>query len=159
MTKRGRTVGRLIRLSVAAAAVSLAVVPGVADAAQSVTNGSVKCTVTASAPVLLLGTLTGSMNVVCTGVTTVEVVSTLVEMDGSSLSIEDPAWVVRPTSTWVKVTASLVNKTVKILTSTVACGNTDLNEKEEFATKAMLNLGGKTSAWDRTVPANNSYSC
>ena len=37
--------------------------------------------------------------------------------------------------------------------------NSDEPYVEEFGTKAMLNLGGKTSAWDRTVPANNSYSC
>lgn len=159
MTKRGRTVGRAFRLLVASAAVSIAAVPGVADAAQSVTNGAVKCTVTSSAPVLLFGNLTGSLNVVCTGVTTVEVISTMVEMDGSTLTVEDPTWVVRPTSTWVKITSSLVNKTVKVITTTVSCPNTDLNEKEEFATKAMLNLGGKTSSWDRTSPANNSYSC
>ena len=62
-------------------------------------------------------------------------------------------------STFVSVTSKLVNVAIKIPTAIVQCGNTELNEKEEFATKAMLNLGGKTSAWDRTVPANNSYSC
>ena len=159
VTKRGRFRGRAIRLAVASSFVLAAVSPGVADAAQSVTNGTVKCTVTAVAPTLTLNKLSGYMNLVCTGATTVQVISTFVEMDGSTLSTEDPSWTVTKLSTWVVVSSSLANKVIKVPTTTVTCSDTDKLEKEEYATKAMLNLGGKTSAWDRTVPANNSFSC
>ena len=159
MTKRGRFLGRVARFAVASAAVLGAAVPGVADAAQSVTNGSVKCTVTAAPPSLTLTYLSSYVMLTCNGVTSVEVTTTYVELDGTGLTTEDSKWVVRPLKTFVSVTSRLVNVAIKIPTAIVQCGNTDLNEKEEFATKAMLNLGGKTSAWDRTVPTNNSYSC
>ena len=103
MTKRGRFLGRVARFAIASAAVLGAAVPGVADAAQSVTNGSVKCTVTAAPPSLTLTYLSSYVMLTCNGVTSVEVTTTYVELDGTGLTTEDSKWVVRPLKTFVSV--------------------------------------------------------
>lgn len=131
-------------------------VPATAHATTSVTSGLVKCSVTALVPTLSSGKLTGWATITCTRATTVEVLLGVAELDGSN---EDAVVPIRPTSQFVKVTTLLVGKAIKISTGTVACTDTDRNEREEYASKAMLNLSGAVSPWDRYAPTNNQFSC
>lgn len=123
-----------------------------ADAAQSATAGTNKCTVTASAPTLSKGMLTGKATVLCTKATAVTVELGVVELDGTA---EDPKVVIASASKTVAVTA---NKAVTVSTAVVACVNTETGN-EEFASKARVNISGTVSAWDRTVPKNDSFVC
>ena len=138
-------------------AVGLAVgVPGTAHATTSVTSGLVKCSVTALAPTLVSGKLTGWAKVTCNRATTVEALLGVVELDGT---VEDALVPIRASSQFVKVTTSLVGKAIKISTGTVTCLDTDRSEREEYASKAMLNLSGTVSPWDRYAPSTNQFSC
>lgn len=151
-----RRVQTMRRLAGMVATTGLALgVPGTAHATTSVTSGLLKCSVTALAPTLSSGKLTGWANVTCNRVTSVEVVLTVVELDGTA---EDSQVPIRPASQFVKVTTSLVNKTIKVATGTVTCLSTE-SDREEYASKAMLNLGGAVSGWDRTAPSQNQFSC
>ena len=145
------------RLAGILVAIGLAVgLPGTANATTSATSGLVKCSVTALAPTLSGGKLTGWATVTCNKVTSLEVVLGVVELDGSN---EDARVPIRAVSQSVKVTAPLVNKAIKVSTGTVTCLDTDANEREEYASKAMLNLYGPTSPWDRFAPSANQFSC
>jgi len=124
-----------------------------ASAAQSITSGATKCTITSKAPVLSTKKqLTGSVSVVCTATALVTVETTVVELDGST---EDKT-VLMPNKT---VTQTLTkNVAVTINTNTATCISTEVGN-EEYATKARVSLSGVVSLFDRTVPANDSYAC
>lgn len=123
-----------------------------ADAAQNVTAGKNRCTVTAVAPTLKGTTLTGSATVLCTMAGSVAVLIGVVELDGTAedLKVEIPV-----KSIAVSVSA---NKAVTIATASVACISTEAGN-EEFATRAAVNLAGTVSLLDRTVPKTDAYAC
>ena len=54
----------------------------------------------------------------------------------------------------VSVTANVA----KTVSTTGRCVNTETGN-EEFATKVRVGIGSKYSPYDRTAPANDSYSC
>ena len=89
LNKRGGTVNYQLRRGVAIAglvAFSFGVTTE-ADAAQSVTAGKNRCTVTAVAPTLKGTTLTGSATVLCTMAGSVAVLIGVVEPDQSQMAV------------------------------------------------------------------------
>ncbi len=121
-------------------------------AAQSITAGTNKCTVTAIAPKLSKTSLTGSASVVCTVATTVTLEFGVVEMDGTLEDVKIPVAVAK------KSMAVKANTAVIITTASATCLNTETGN-EEYATKVRVSLSGPVSAYDRTSPANDSYIC
>ncbi len=123
-----------------------------ADAAQSVTAGKTKCTITAIAPILKGTILTGSATVLCTLASSVAVLVSVVELDGTleDLKVEIPVKSI--------AVAVLANKAVTVTTASVTCTSTETGN-EEFATKAAVNIAGTVSAYDRTVPKLDSFVC
>lgn len=124
-----------------------------ATAATSAKSGTTTCTVTAVKPTLTATKqLTGSATVVCTGATVITVDVTVVELDGT---LEDPT-VLMPTK---KLSISAAkNVTYTVPTSTVTCISTETGN-EEYASKARVSLSGLVSAYDKTVPAADSFAC
>ena len=131
------------------------VVLGVAaesQAAQSITAGKNKCTVTSLAPTLNGTTLTAKASVLCTVSSSVAVEVGVVELDGSA---EDAKVVIGMRSIAVTVSA---NKAATVTTASVSCVNTETGN-EEYATKALVNISGTVSAYDRTVPKTDAFAC
>ena len=124
-----------------------------ADAAQNVTAGKNRCTVTAVAPTLKGTTLKATATVLCTMAGSVAVLIGVVELDGTA---EDLKVVEIPVKS-IAVTVS-ANKAVTVTTATVTCVSTETGS-EEFATRTAVNLAGTVSAYDRTVPKLDSYAC
>ncbi len=128
--------------------------PSTAFAAQTTTYGATKCTVTAKAPTLNTAKqVTGSLTITCTALTVVTVDTLVVELDGT----------VEQVVTGTTKTASVSvpkNGTVTVSSVTAKCTNTETGN-EEYASKARIIISGSAawSAWDRTVPANDSYAC
>lgn len=147
MSKRWRAftvgVGTLVAMSIGVPA---------AHAAQSASTSTNKCTITAVAPTLSKGNLTGKATVVCTKATTVTVEFGVVEMDSTTEDLKVP---IAMASKSVAVSA---NKAVTVSTATKACLNTETGN-EEYASKARVNISGTVSAWDRTVPKNDAFAC
>lgn len=123
-----------------------------AQAAQTATTSTNKCTVTAVAPTLSKTSLTGKATVVCTTATVVTVEIGVVEMDGTAEDTKVPIPVAS------KSMAVSANKAITISTAVLTCLNTETGN-EEYASKARVNLSGTVSAWDRTVPKADSFVC
>lgn len=132
--------------------VSMAVAVPAAQAAQSATTSTNKCTVTAIAPTLTKTNLTATASVVCTKATSVTIEIGVVELDGTAEDVKVP---IAPSS---KTVAVLANKAMTVSTATLACLNTETGN-EEYATKARVNISGTLSAWDRTLPKTDAYLC
>jgi hypothetical protein len=132
--------------------VSWSIVVPAAQAAQSATTSTNKCTVTALAPTLTKTNLTAKASVLCTKATSVTVEIGVVELDGTAEDVKVP---IAPASKSVAVSA---NKAVTVTTATVTCLNTETGN-EEYATKARVNISGTVSAWDRTVPKTDQFLC
>lgn len=127
--------------------------PGIAMATTSVSTTTNRCSITAKAPTLnAKKQLTGSVSVVCTVATVVTLDLTVVEMDGTT---EDTRALM---VTKVFSTAVRANTAMTVSTNTATCISTETGN-EEYATKGRVNISGAVSAWDRTVPAADSYSC
>jgi len=137
----------------AAVAVTTMVVPGVAQAAQSITSGTAKCTVTSVAPTLSKTTLTAKVTVLCTVSTSVSVEVGAVEVDSATATFQQ---VIAQTKKSVSVKAN----TSVAVTVSGACLNSETGN-EEFATKARVAFGTSTSwsLYDQTAPANDAYRC
>ena len=123
-----------------------------ANAPQSITVGVNRCTITAKAPTLKGTTLTATASVLCTKAGSVLVETGVVELDGT---VEDIKVQIKMTPKAVTVAA---NKAVTVTTASVVCASTETG-KEEFATKARVNIAGAVSAYDRTVPKADSFAC
>ena len=136
---------------VSAGALMSAAVPA-ASAVQSVTAGTNKCTVTAVAPTHVKTTLTSNFKVVCTVSSVVTLEIGVVEMDGT---LEDKVIPIASKSVSVATTA---NKTVTAVGTSGTCVSTETGN-EEYATKVRVNISGKVSAFDRSVPINDQYAC
>ncbi|MEN9644323.1 MAG: hypothetical protein RL238_992 [Actinomycetota bacterium] len=132
--------------------VAMSVAVPAAQAAQSATTSTNKCTVTAVAPTLSKTSLTGKATVPCTKATTVTVEIGVVEMEST---VEDTKVPIAVASKSVAVSA---NKAVTVSTATMTCLNTETGN-EEYATKARVNISGTVSAWDRTVPKTDAFAC
>jgi hypothetical protein len=132
--------------------VSWSIAVPAAQAAQSATTSTNKCTVTALAPTLTKTSLTAKASVLCTKATSVTVEIGVVELDGTADDVKVP---IAPSSKSVAVSA---NKAVTVTTATVTCLNTETGN-EEYATKARVNISGTVSAWDRTVPKTDQFLC
>jgi hypothetical protein len=124
-----------------------------AFAAQTVTSGATKCTITSKAPTLsATKQLVGSVTVVCTATAVATIELTVVELDGT---VEDKTVLVVNKT----VTQTLTkNVTVTIPTNAATCVSTEVGN-EEYATKARVSLSGIVSAYDRTVPKADSFAC
>ena len=143
----------LIRKSLVAATLLVSAAPSVVHAAQAVTVGTNKCTITAIAPTLKGTTLTATSSVLCTKAGSILVETGVVELDGT---VEDIKVVeIKMTAKAVTVAA---NKAVVVTTASVTCISTETGN-EEFATKARVNIAGAVSAYDRTVPKADSFAC
>ena len=142
----------LIRKSLVAATLLVSAAPSVVHAAQAVTVGTNKCTITAIAPTLKGTTLTATSSVVCTKAGSISVETGVVELDGT---VEDIKVQIKMTPKAVTVAA---NKAVVVTTASVTCLSTETGN-EEFATKARVNIAGAVSAYDRTVPKADSFAC
>ena len=136
-------------------------IPVNAFAVQSVVYNKNTCKVTAIAPTLTATKqLTGSASITCTAATTVTLIISVVELDGTTLTTEDPTVEVKLASVSVNVTAG---GTVTTKTATATCVSTETGN-EEFATKAQVSFGiisgvSYTSVVDRTVPKLDSFAC
>ncbi len=123
-----------------------------ANAAQSATAGSNKCTVTALAPALTKTSLTGKATVLCTLATTVTLEIGVIELDSTTEDSRVPI-VVASKSVAVKAKTA-----VTVSTATLTCLNTEAGN-EEYATKVRVNISGTVSAWDRFVPKTDQFAC
>jgi len=124
-----------------------------AHAAQSVTSGATRCTVTSRAPTLsATRQLVGSASVVCTATAVVTIELTVVELDGT---LEDRLVLMPNKSITQTITR---NVAVVIPTNAATCISTEVGN-EEYATRARVSLSGIVSAFDRTVPRVDSFAC
>ena len=143
----------LVRATAVASIGLVALAWPTAHAAVDVTAGALHCTVTSRQPILTLTKrLSGSVTVTCNAATSVGVEMKVVEMDGS---VEDRIVEVPLQVRWITVTA---NTAVVITSTRVTCVSTEVGG-EEFATRSRLNVSGKTSGWDRSVPVTDAYAC
>jgi hypothetical protein len=139
-------------LSVAAVASLCAPAPA-ASAATTISAGSTKCRVTANPPSLgAANRLTGSVTVRCSSAALITIEVSVVELDGM---VEDQTVI---TGTRVLTQTLMKNDTLTFSTSARTCVSTEPGN-EEYATKARISLSGLVSAFDRTSPRTDAYSC
>ncbi|MFM7686545.1 MAG: hypothetical protein ACKPDI_11575 [Actinomycetota bacterium] len=144
------TIRRILRAAIVTSLVAPAA--GVA-AATNLSAGSTKCRITANPPTIgFASRLVGTVTVRCSSTALVTVEVTVVELDGT---VEDPTVI-----TGTKVLTQTLTKNESFTFSTTArtCVNTEPGN-EEYATKARVSLSGLMSAFDRTMPRRDSFSC
>lgn len=145
--------GTLRRIIAIAAIASMCAPAAAASAATTVSAGSTKCRVTSNPPTLGAGLrLMGTVTVRCTSAALVTVEVSVVELDGM---VEDPTVI---TGTRVLTQALAKNESFTFATASRPCVNTEPGN-EEYATKARVSLSGLVSAFDRTAPRTDAFSC
>jgi len=139
-------------VALSAVALSIGFFAPTAHADKSLTLSKGSCSVKSNSPSLRSGFITSSVSVVCSVATTVVVEYGVVEMDG----LTEDSRVEVPFQK--KSIAVLAGKSVTVSTATVACVSTE-SSNEELATRSRISIGSSQTAWDRTSPSSDSYSC
>lgn len=143
----------LRRTLTTALVVLLAVPASGAAAASTVSSGTTRCRITANQPTLGAGyRLMGSATVRCNTTALVTVEVAVIELDGT---VEDSTVI---TGTKVLTQTLTRNEPYTFSTTARACVSTEPGN-EEYATKTRVSLSGLVSAFDRTVPRTDAFSC
>jgi hypothetical protein len=144
----------IVRRTLATTLVALVAVPATgAAAATTVSSGTTRCRITANQPTLgAAHRLMGSATVRCNNTALVTVEVAVIELDGT---VEDSTVI---TGTKVLTQTLTKNEPYTFSTGARVCISTEPGN-EEYATKARVSLSGLVSAFDRTVPRTDAFSC